>query len=73
MAGKNRSTGKERQQADPRDLEEVEHLIRCSHAVATLIHCDNAFDETVARSAAGAVCELLLRAEKIMEGEVRHG
>lgn len=38
-------------------------LIRCARAVALLSQCDNAFDESVHKEAAGAVCALLDEAE----------
>ena len=37
------------------DIEEVTELVKQAEAVATLIHCDDAFDGTVGKFASGAV------------------
>lgn len=52
----------------PAQLEYLSLLIGSAEAVATLIHCDNAFDATVSRAAAGAVSEVLRKAQSILKG-----
>jgi hypothetical protein len=62
MAESNSSSGKV-------DLEEVAALVKQAEAVACLVHSDDSFDESIAKTASGAVSTLLQQALKLLEPE----